>query len=125
MKKKLLAMKNRIYTIAVCSAAFIAATILTTSGVHAQSIATITGTGVGNYTGDGGAATAATVNAPRGAFADGSGNIYFADGSNNVVRKISNTGVITTVAGNGTFGYTGNGGAATAATARGEPLTDS
>lgn len=116
MKKRLLTMKNRIYTIAVCSAAFIAATILTTSGVHAQSIATIAGTGVGNYTGDGGAATAATVNAPRGAFADGSGNIYFADGSNNVVRKISNTGVITTVAGNGTFGYTGNGGAATAAT---------
>jgi len=46
---------------------------------------------------------------------DSSGNLYIADTSNNVIRKVSTVGTITTVAGNGTAGYTGDGGVATSA----------
>jgi serine/threonine-protein kinase len=43
-------------------------------------------------------------------------SLYVADSANNVVRKISPSGIITTIAGNGTAGYSGDGGKATAAT---------
>jgi len=86
-------------------------------------ISTIAGTGVAGYTGDGGLATLATLNAPTGMQIDNKGNIYFSDTYNNVIRRIdSATGIITTVAGNG-FGagtvtggaYSGDSGLATAA----------
>ncbi|SNT34982.1 Ig-like domain (group 3) [Granulicella rosea] len=81
-------------------------------------ITTIAGTGTIGSTGDGGPATAATVNTPTSVALDPAGNIYFSDNGNNVVRRIDAfTGVITTVAGTlGTPGYTGDGGAATQAT---------
>lgn len=47
---------------------------------------------------------------------DAQGNIYFADSDNNTIRLIANTGTITTVAGNGSQGFAGDGGAATNAT---------
>jgi trimeric autotransporter adhesin len=78
-------------------------------------ITTVAGTGTPSYTGDGGAATAATLNYPSGIEVDNSGNLYICDYVNLVVRKVSNTGTITTVAGNGVAGYSGDGGAATAA----------
>lgn len=79
-------------------------------------ISTAAGTGVAGYSGDGGPATAAMINAPFGVCTDNPGNIYFADRDNNRVRKINvSTGIITTVAGTGTAGYTGDGGPATAA----------
>ncbi len=81
-------------------------------------ISTIAGTpGSVSYTGDGGAATSATLHAPTGLATDNAGNVYFADTYNNVVRKISTTGIITTIAGNslGIPGYAGDGGAATLA----------
>jgi uncharacterized protein (TIGR03437 family) len=77
-----------------------------------QTIATIAGTGVLGYSGDGGLATAATLNNPRGLAVDAAGNVYIADVNNAVVRKIATTGVITTVAGTGVAGYSGDGGAA-------------
>ena len=43
------------------------------------------------------------------------GNLFISDLYNNRVRKVSANGVITTVAGNGTQGFTGDGGPATAA----------
>jgi len=70
------------------------------------------------YSGDGGAATNATLNYPNGVAVDGQGNLYIADSVNNVIRKINASGIITTVAGNASqgAGYSGDGGAATNAT---------
>ncbi len=66
------------------------------------------------YTGDGGPATAAKIHSER-ISTDGSGNIYFTDPVHNVIRKIDAAGIITTVAGNGSAGFSGDGGPATAA----------
>lgn len=79
-------------------------------------ITTVAGTGDWGYSGDGGPATAAQFNSPYGITLDGSGNIYFADYGNYCFRRIDKaTGIITTVAGNGTMGYSGDGGPATEA----------
>ncbi len=79
-------------------------------------ITTVAGNGTPGYSGDGGLATAAELNAPSGVAVDSAGNVYIADTNNNVIRKVAaGTGIITTVAGNGTNGYTGDGGAATSA----------
>ncbi|HTA81353.1 MAG TPA: T9SS type A sorting domain-containing protein [Bacteroidia bacterium] len=82
-----------------------------TSGI----MTTIAGTGANGYSGDGGQATAAEFNYPQGLAVDDTGNIYIADVYNNRVRKVNTNGIITTVAGNGTSGYNGDGGPATAA----------
>src|SRR5581483_6949544 len=74
----------------------------------------IAGTGRAGFSGDNGPALSAQLNFPDGIAVDGSGNVYVADRAANVVRKISG-GNITTVAGNGTAGYTGDGGAAVSA----------
>jgi len=78
-------------------------------------ISTIAGTGVRGYSGDGGAATSAQISYPRGLAVDSSGNIYIVDGGNNVIRKVDASGKIGTIAGTGTKGYSGDGGAATSA----------
>jgi hypothetical protein len=80
-------------------------------------IATIAGNGTQGYSGDGGAATSAELDNPYGVAIDSSGNVYVADSSNNRIRKIS-SGTISTVAGNGTWGYSGDGGSATSAELR-------
>jgi len=72
------------------------------------------GNGTPGYSGDGGPATSAELSLPLGIAFDSAGNLYFADIGNNVIRKvIAATGIIVTVAGNGTAGYTGDGGPAT------------
>lgn len=79
-------------------------------------ITTVAGNGTAGPAGDGGAATSAELNYPWGVTVDASGNIYIADTSNNRIRKVTaSTGVISTVAGNGTAGYSGDGGQATKA----------
>ena len=86
-------------------------------------IYTVAGTsGTLGYTGDGGAATSATLNISSG-FAglalDTSGNLYIADIGNNVIRKVNlSSGIITTIAGSptGVAGYSGDSGAAISAT---------
>lgn len=61
--------------------------------------------------GDGGAATAASLNQPEGAAIDAAGNLYIADAAEHRVRKVSAaTGVIQTIAGTGTAGFSGDGG---------------
>ncbi len=78
-------------------------------------ITTIAGNGVEGYSGDGGPATNAGV-WPQGLAVSPAGDVYVSESYNGVavVRKISN-GVIVTVAGNGTIGYSGDGGPATQA----------
>jgi hypothetical protein len=79
----------------------------------------VVGTGVRGYRGDGGPATLAALNSPWGVVADAMGNLYVADAGNNVVRRVTPGGIISTYAGNGTAGYSGDGGAATAAAMEG------
>jgi sugar lactone lactonase YvrE len=83
----------------------------------ANTITTIAG--IGNscgYGGDGGKGTAAQLYYPGGVALDGLGNLFIADTSNCRIRKlVLSTGTITTSAGNGTCGYLGDTGAATAA----------
>jgi uncharacterized protein (TIGR03437 family) len=74
-------------------------------------ITTVAGNGTPGFAGDGAAATSAELNEPFGLAVDTAGNLYIADLSNNRIRKVSG-GEITTVAGNGTAGYSGDGGAA-------------
>ena len=78
-------------------------------------ITTIAGTGTIGYSGDGGPATAALLYHPADITVDGSGNVYFVDQDNCAVRKIAAaTGFISTIAGNGSPGFAGDGGPATA-----------
>ena len=78
-------------------------------------IITIAGTGTSGYSGDGGPATEAFLSRPNDVAVDASGNIYIADKDNYRIRKVDISGIITTVAGNGTSGYSGDGGPATEA----------
>lgn len=84
-------------------------------------ISTIAGGKERGYTGDGGPATAATLDLPHELRFDAAGNLFIADTGNNAVRRIdAKTGIITTVAGGKTKrGYTGDGGPAGEATLRG------
>ena len=76
-------------------------------------ITTVAGNGAAGYSGDGELATNAEIGHPGGIAADIAGNLYIADGDNFRVRKVDNRGIITTVAGNGTTGFSGDGGPAT------------
>ena len=79
-------------------------------------ISTYAGTGTPGYSGDGGPAAAANIDAPLGIALDAAGHLYFAEYSHCVVRRVdAATGVITTVAGTGACGYGGDGGPAAAA----------
>ena len=82
--------------------------------------------GKGGFSGDGGPATSALLDQPTGIAVDSAGDIFLADSGNNRVREIASTshtsfgiamaaGDIYTVAGNGTAGFSGDGGAASAA----------
>ena len=77
-------------------------------------ITTIAGTGIGGYSGDGGQATAASINMPFGIVVD-SGSIIFSDAQEDVVRKVDASGIITTIAGSPLATALGDGGPATAA----------
>ncbi len=80
-------------------------------------ITTIAGTGGFGYVyTDGVPATTSDLNSPVGVAVDASGNVYILDGWGGRIRKVTaTTGIISTVAGNGTIGFSGDGGLATAA----------
>ena len=98
------------------------ASAITVGGTTIQpgDIATVAGGGTG---GDGGLATSATLALPWDVAEDAAGNLYIVDQGNNRIRKVTNptnsSATITTVAGNGSAGYSGDGGLATAATLNG------
>jgi uncharacterized protein (TIGR03437 family) len=77
-------------------------------------ITTAAGNGTRGFSGHGGPATSAQLAYPQGVAVDSGGILYIADTSNSSIRKVAN-GVITTVAGNGTFGFSGDNGPATSA----------
>lgn len=69
----------------------------------------------GGFLGDGLQADSAALVSPRGIAFDAAGNTYIAQEDENRIRKVSPSGVITTLAGNGTYGFSGDGGPASAA----------
>src|SRR5690242_2425387 len=81
----------------------------------AQIIYTAAGNGIQGYSGDGGQATTAELNTPSDVVVDAAGNFYIAEHDNHRIRKVSSSGIISTIAGNGTSGYSGDGGLASAA----------
>jgi hypothetical protein len=82
-------------------------------------ITTVAGTWWAGYNGDGFPAKWARLYYPRGVHVDGSRNVYIADTYNHRIRKVDgDTGIITTVAGNGSKGFSGDGGPATNAKLR-------
>src|SRR6266702_22570 len=92
----------------------------------AGDIYTVAGTGTFGFSGEGGPATGAELDGPRGVTVDGAGNLVIADRGNNRVRVVAVSdgtfygqampaGDIYTVAGTGTFGFSADGGPATAA----------
>ncbi len=80
-------------------------------------INTVVGQGArSGFEGDGGLATDAKLNSPTGVYVDATGNIYAVDTKNDVIRKVdATTNIINSVAGNGTAGFSGDGGPATIA----------
>jgi trimeric autotransporter adhesin len=92
----------------------------------AGDIYTIAGNGKSGFSGDGGHATNAELRYPTGIAVDAAGNLVIADSGNNRVRVLAastgtfygqamTAGDIYTVAGNGRFGFAGDGGPATSA----------
>jgi hypothetical protein len=99
-------------------AAAVAAVVAATGAFGASGggrITTIAGSGVRGFSGDGGPATSARMDYPRGVAVDGKGNVYIADLENLRIRKVSPGGTITSFAGNGGYGASGDGGPATSA----------
>jgi sugar lactone lactonase YvrE len=77
-------------------------------------IHTFAGTDTPGYAGDEGSATGAQLLSPTGVAADSYGDMYIADTGNNVIRQVDTSGVIHTIVGDGTGGFAGDGGTATA-----------
>ena len=72
---------------------------------------TYAGNGTAGNSGDGGLAILAMISGPTGLALDTLGNLLVADAANNI-RKVTSTHYISTIAGTGTAGYFGDGGAA-------------
>ncbi len=78
-------------------------------------ISTVAGTGLAGFSGDGGPATAAQLNAPAGLTVEDDGNLFVSDTNNQRIRQVTPDGAIRTIAGQGTAGFSGDGGAAPSA----------
>ncbi len=114
---------NRIRVVPAASGTFYG------QAMTAGDIYTVAGNGSSGYSGDGGPATAAALNVPASVAIDSAGNLVIADSENNRIRVMAassgtfygqamTAGDIYTVAGNGTYGFAGDGGPATAAEMR-------
>ena len=85
------------------------------SSARAATVTTVVGTGVKGFSGDGGPAAEAQLNNPFAVARGPDGALYICDVDNHRIRRVTADGKISTYAGNGTRGYTGDGGPATAA----------
>ena len=92
----------------------------------AGNVYTVAGDGTAGFSGDSGPAVSAEIHGPPGIAVDGSGNLLITDTGSNRVRVVAartgtfygqslTAGDIYTLAGNGTAGFSGNGGAAASA----------
>ena len=79
-------------------------------------VTSFAGSDQSGYSGDGGPATEAQLNGSMDLAFDAAGNLFIADSGNHCIRMVDGHGVIHTVAGNGTAGYSGDGGPASQAT---------
>gem|GEM_PF-802471 len=84
----------------------------------AGTVSTVAGTGTDGYNGDNRAATTANLKMPYDVTVDNSGNLYIADTYNERIRVVNTSGIIRTIAGIGSYGYSGDGAAATNAEMR-------
>ena len=111
---------NRVRVVAAASGTFYG------RAMTARRIYTLAGTGKAGFSGDGGPAAQAQLNRPSGVAADGNGNLLIADSNNDQVRVVAGSsgtyygqamtaGDIYSIAGDGTAGFAGDGGPATAA----------
>ena len=75
----------------------------------------LAGTGESGTTPDGEPAASSAINSPRGVAVGDGGEVYFAEGRSHLIRTILADGTLSTVAGTGESGFSGDGGAATAA----------
>ncbi|WP_323747379.1 NHL domain-containing protein [Catenulispora rubra] len=64
-------------------------------------ISAFAGTGTAGFSGDGGAATSAQLNQPKGLATDSAGNVYVVDAGNLRIRKVTTSGTISTAVGSG------------------------
>jgi sugar lactone lactonase YvrE len=83
--------------------------------ISAGVIATVAGSGVQGFAGDGAAAVAAQLDTPSGVAVGADGRMYIADSRNDRIRVVAVDGTIGTFAGTGVRGFAGDGGAASAA----------
>ena len=79
----------------------------------AGTITTVAGSNTTGYSGDGVSALLTALNYPRSVAVDAAGNLYIADTFNQRIRMVTVAGIISTIAGNGSVGYSGDGGPAT------------
>ena len=87
--------------------------------LQTRRMTTIAGNGQKGYAGDGGPATAASLNMPHEIQFDARGHLYIAERDNHVVRKVDGgTGMISTLAGTNVAGFSGDGGPAARAQLR-------
>ncbi len=82
-------------------------------------ITTVAGTGEQGFSGDGAAAIGAKIDGPFGVAVDHAGTVYLTDSRNDRIRRVRVDGIITTVAGNGSPGFSGDGGSPTEARLQG------
>jgi sugar lactone lactonase YvrE len=94
---------------------FLSVLLFLPSGGIAQTITTVAGNEERGFAGDEGSAVSAQLDTPSRVGVDSAGNLYIADTNNNRIRKITPAGIIATIAGNGKFGFEGDGGVAISA----------
>lgn len=92
-----MSMRRRLALLVLAVAPALLGSLVVASADTSGIITTVAGTGTAAYAGDGGAATAAALNAPSGVLRDPTGNLYIADRANDRLRRVDSSGTIATV----------------------------